>query len=127
MDLALSLGAAVAAHPDGAECSSCRRDWHAGEDRTMCVFVVLLFFGPRSAIALWWIFDSLRFDVTFSSFWVPFIGFLLAPWTTLMYVLVAPGGVTGFDWVWMGLAVVFDIASYSSGGVYGRRRSVRAE
>ena len=70
----------------------------------MCVFVVLLFFGPRSAIVLWWLFDSLRFDVTFSSFWVPFVGFLLAPWTTLMYVVVAPGGVNGFDWVWLGLA-----------------------
>ena len=88
----------------------------------MCVFVVLLFFGPRSAIVLWWFFDSLRFDVTFSSFWVPFIGFLLAPWTTLMYVIVAPGGVNGFDWVWLGLAVIFDLASYSSSGVYGRRR-----
>ena len=43
-----------------------------------------------------------------------------------MYVLVAPGGVTGLDWLWMGLAVIFDIASYSSGGVYGRRRSVQA-
>ena len=88
----------------------------------MCLFVVLLFFGPRSAIALWWIFDTVRFDVTFSSFWLPFLGFLLAPWTTLMYVLVAPGGVNGLDWLWLGLAVVLDLASYSSGGVYGRRR-----
>jgi hypothetical protein len=78
----------------------------------MCLFVVLLFFGPRSAIVLWWIFDSVRFDVTFSSFWVP----------TFMYVIVAPGGVNGLDWLWLGLAVVLDLASYSSGGVYGRRR-----
>jgi len=92
----------------------------------MCVFVVLLFFGPRSAIVLWWLLDSLRFDATFSSFWVPFLGFLLAPWTTLMYVLVAPGGVTGFDWVWMGLAIAADIVSYTSGGVYNRRRGVQA-
>ena len=91
----------------------------------MCLFVVLLFFGPRSAIALWWIFDTVRFDVTFSSFWLPFLGFLLAPWTTLMYVLVAPGGVNGLDWLWLGLAVVLDLASYSSGGVYGRRRRRR--
>jgi hypothetical protein len=88
----------------------------------MCLFVVLLFFGPRSAIVLWWIFDSVRFDATFSSFWLPFVGFLLAPWTTFMYVIVAPGGVNGLDWLWLGLAVVLDLASYSSGGVYGRRR-----
>ena len=92
----------------------------------MCLFVVLLFFGPRSAIALWWLFDSFRWDATFSSFWVPFIGFLIAPWTTLMYVLVAPGGVNGFDVVWLGLAIAADIASYTSGGVYGRRRGVQS-
>jgi hypothetical protein len=37
-----------------------------------------------------------------------------------MYVLVAPGGVTGFDWVWIGLALFADIASY--GGGVGRKR-----
>lgn len=88
----------------------------------MCLFVILLFFGPRSAIALWWIFDPLRFDVTFTSFWLPFLGFLFIPWTTLMYVLVAPGGLNGLDFLWLGLAIALDIASYSSGGVYGRRR-----
>lgn len=88
----------------------------------MCLFVVLLFFGPRSAIALWWIFDPLRFDVTFTSFWLPFLGFLFIPWTTLMYVLVAPGGLNGLDFLWLALAVALDIASYSSGGVYGKRR-----
>ena len=88
----------------------------------MCLFVVLLFFGPRSAIALWWIFDPLRFDVTFTSFWLPFLGFLFIPWTTLMYVLVAPGGLNGLDFLWLGLALALDIASYSSGGVYGKRR-----
>ena len=70
-------------------------------------------------------FEPLRWSATFDSFLLPFLGFLLAPWTTLMYVLVAPGGVTGFDWVWIGLAVVIDLASYGSGGRYGsKRRSV---
>ncbi|ACV80326.1 hypothetical protein Namu_4034 [Nakamurella multipartita DSM 44233] len=92
----------------------------------MCLFVILLFFGPRAGIVLWWLFEPLRWDTTFSSFWLPFLGFLLAPWTTLMYVLVAPGGVNGLDWLWLGLAIVVDLASYSSGGVYGRqRRSVQ--
>ena len=92
----------------------------------MCIFVVLLFFGPRSAIALWWIFDSVRFNATFDSVWLPFLGFLLAPWTTLMYVFVAPGGVNGFDWFLIGLAVAADIASYGASGRYQRGRSVPA-
>lgn len=92
----------------------------------MCLFAVLLLFGPRTAIALWWIFEPLRWDTTFSSFWLPFLGFLLAPWTTLMYVLVAPGGVNGLDYLWMGLAIAVDLASYTAGGRYQRQRSVQA-
>ena len=37
-----------------------------------------------------------------------------------MYVIVAPGGVVGWDWLWLGLMLVADITSYS-GGV-GRKR-----
>jgi hypothetical protein len=43
-----------------------------------------------------------------------------------MYVAVAPtgtGSVTGFDWVWLGLAVIVDIASYG-GGAYGNREKI---
>jgi len=100
----------------------------AREDLNMCLFVILLFFGPRTAIALWWLFEPVRWSLTFTSFLLPFLGFLIAPWTTLMYVLVAPGGVIGFDWLWLGLAIAADLISYSSGGVYGRRRrSVAAQ
>ena len=38
----------------------------------------------------------------------------------MMYVIVSPGGIVGFDWVWLGLALVVDIGSYS-GGAYGNR------
>jgi hypothetical protein len=37
-----------------------------------------------------------------------------------MYVLVAPGGVIGWDWLWLGLAVLGDIGAYAGGG-YGNR------
>ena len=49
-------------------------------------------------------------------------GFLVLPWTTLMYLLIAPGGVEGFDYLFIALAVLLDVASLSGGGVYGRRR-----
>jgi hypothetical protein len=45
---------------------------------------------------------------------------VLAPWTTLMYVLVAPGGLTGLDWLWMAVAVVVDLGAI--GGGASRRR-----
>jgi hypothetical protein len=88
----------------------------------MCLFLILLLFGPRSVIVVWWLLQPLRWDATFGSFIVPFLGFLILPWTTLMYVIVAPGGLVGLDVLWMGLAVLADIASYTGGGVYGRRR-----
>ena len=90
----------------------------------MCLFLILLAFGPRTAIAIWWLVEPLRWSATFGSFFLPLLGFLFIPWTTLMYVLVAPNGVNGLDYLWLGLAVAADIASYSAGGVYGRRRGV---
>jgi hypothetical protein len=42
-----------------------------------------------------------------------------------MYTLVwVPGvGVEGFNWVWVGLAVVIDIISFTGGG-YGKRNRI---
>ena len=43
------------------------------------------------------------------------LGIIFVPWLTLMYVIVAPGGIEGFDRVWLGLALFGDIASYGGG------------
>ncbi len=37
-----------------------------------------------------------------------------------MYVAVGIGGVQGFDWIWIALAVFADMAMWSGGG-YGNR------
>jgi hypothetical protein len=88
----------------------------------MCLFFSLLLLGPRAVIIFWWLLDTARWNLAFDTWIWPLLGFLLLPWTTVMYVLVAPGGgIEGFDWVWMGLAVFADLASYG-GGVMGRRR-----
>lgn len=89
----------------------------------MCCIVAALFaLGPRAAILVWWLVDQLRWNAAFDSFIWPFLGFLLLPWTTLMYVIVFPGGIDGFDYVWMGLAVAFDLFSYFGGGYTNRDR-----
>ena len=85
-----------------------------------CFFTTLVLLGPRAAILIWWLINPVRWQATFSSFIWPLLGFIFVPWTTLMYVLVAPGGVIGFDWVWIALAVVADIGMYAGGG-YGNR------
>ena len=85
-----------------------------------CFFTTLLLLGPRAAILIWWLINPVRWQATFDTWIWPLLGFIFVPWTTLMYVLVAPGGVIGFDWVWIALAVVADIGMYAGGG-YGNR------
>jgi len=85
-----------------------------------CIFTTLVLLGPRIAGAIWWLANSVRWDLAFGSVIWPILGLIFVPWATLMYVLVAPGGVVGFDWLWLGLAVLADIGMYAGGG-YGNR------
>lgn len=91
-----------------------------------CLFSTLVIVGPRAAILVWWIMQPVRWEQAFSTFWWAFLGFIFAPWTTLMWVSVAPGGITGFDYVIVGLGVLADIASYTAGSYEGRNRYVAA-
>ena len=88
-----------------------------------CFYTVLIFLGPRIASVIWWIANPTRWvGVAFDSAIWPILGILFLPWSTLMYVLVAPGGVVGFDWLWLGLAVVGDLSMYAGGGYRNRDR-----
>jgi len=81
-----------------------------------CFFTTLVLFGPRLAILIWWLLQPLRWQATFETWLWPLLGFIFVPWATLMYVLVAPGGIVGFDWIWLGIGLLADIASYGGGG-----------
>jgi hypothetical protein len=88
-----------------------------------CIFAVLLLLGPRAGIFLWWLYDPSRWNIVFGGFIVPFLGFLLLPWTTLMYVAVwTIGGIDAFSWFLVALAFLVDIASYTGGGYTNRDR-----
>jgi hypothetical protein len=86
-----------------------------------CLFGSLVLVGPRFAILVWWIIDQTRWKLAFDNFLVAFIGFFLAPWTTMMYVIVFPGGVSGFDWIILGIGILADAGSWMGGGRSGRR------
>jgi hypothetical protein len=90
----------------------------------MCLVVILLLFSARLADVVWWILEPNRWDRAFDGSWVwPVLGIIFLPWTTLMWVLVAPtGDPTGVDWLWLGLAFVFDLFNYSGGGYTNRNR-----
>lgn len=80
-----------------------------------CLIALFAMISPRLALFLVWLFSS-RVDIAFDSNFVPFIGWLFLPWTTLMYtVAYAPfGGVSGLGWFFVGIAFVADLASYGS-------------
>lgn len=86
----------------------------------MCLVIFALIFSPRIVMVVWWLLDAARWAATFDTALLPILGFLLAPWTTLMYVLVAPSGVSGIDWLWLAIAVLVDLGAL--GGGAARRR-----
>ena len=87
-----------------------------------CLVAVFLLLGPRVGILLWWLLDMSRWERAFSTFIWPLLGAIFLPWTTLAYVFVFPGGVTGLDWLLMVFAILLDISSYTGGGRETRRR-----
>jgi hypothetical protein len=89
-----------------------------------CLFTTLVLLGPRAAIVIWWLMDPVRWQLAFNTFLLPFLGFLFFPITTLMYVIVFPGGVDGFDILWLGIAFGLDLFS-TFGGAYGNRDRMR--
>ena len=92
----------------------------------MCCFLTSLFLlGPRFAALVWWLINPVRFSAAFSTFIWPVLGIIFAPWTTLMYLIVwsPANGIAGFDWLWIGLAVLADIGMYAGGG-YGNRNRI---
>jgi hypothetical protein len=87
-----------------------------------CFFLATGFFGPRLGFLVYWLFYPGRVNAALDTFILPLLGLIFLPWTTLMYVIVAQGGMVGFDWVWVGLAAAVDIATY--GASAAKRKTV---
>ncbi|MFN2160013.1 MAG: hypothetical protein ACK2U3_10465 [Anaerolineales bacterium] len=88
-----------------------------------CFFVALFAFGPRLAILIWWIIQPILVNARLGGNWIlAILGWIFLPWTLLMYLIFSPGGLVGFDWIFIGLGVLVDIAAW--GGGAARRRDV---
>jgi hypothetical protein len=87
-----------------------------------CVLVLFAFISPRLALFAIFLFSDLL-SRAFDSWFVPFIGFFLLPWTTLAYAVMwsSSDRVHGFEWFIVILAFLVDIASYA-----GRDRARRS-
>jgi hypothetical protein len=95
----------------------------------MCIIVIFLVFGSRIAILAWWLLDKPLFMLAFQNWalgsltlpvWAwPLLGAIFLPWTTLAYLFLFPGGIEGYKWIVIGIALLFDLAGH--GGSYYHR------
>ena len=82
-----------------------------------CLVLLFALISPRLALFGIWIFSDLL-SRAFESWFVPFLGFFLLPWTTLAYTVmwVSGGrGVVGIEWFLVVLAFLFDVGSWREG------------
>ena len=91
-----------------------------------CLTTIFLVLGSRIALLLWWLADPQRFNLAFKNLVLPgdyaipvwvwtLLGGIFLPWTTLAYLLVFPGGIVGYDWIWLGVALLVDLAGHGGG------------
>jgi hypothetical protein len=86
-----------------------------------CLFALLASGAPRLALILMWILTPWVGRAFEGSFIVPLLGLIILPLTTVIYVLVSPGGLSTFDWILLAVGVLIDLGAYGSGAA-GRRR-----
>jgi Flp pilus assembly protein protease CpaA len=86
-----------------------------------CLIALFALIGPRIALIFTAIFSSM-ITRAIDNWFVAFLGFLFLPWTTLAYVAVYPAGINGFDYLFLGLGLAFDLFGYFGGGYSNRTR-----
>ena len=84
--------------------------------RIGCFVVLFAFISPRLALFALFLFSDLL-SRAFESWFVPFLGFFLLPWTTLAYAVMwsSSNRVSGFEWFIVILAFAIDLGSYAKG------------
>lgn len=89
-----------------------------------CLVVILALLSPRLALFVIFLFSDLL-SRAFDSWFVPFLGFFLLPWTTLAYAVMwsSSDRVYGFEWFIVILAFLLDLGSYARSGRLRTRRS----
>ena len=87
-----------------------------------CLLAIMLAGAPRFALFFWWLVDTRHVNDAFGNFLVAILGFLFLPWTTLMWVIVYPGGISFWNWIFLGIAFFVDMGTYFGGGRESKRR-----
>ena len=82
-----------------------------------CAVLVILFLGPRVAIAAMALFSSYLGRAFGGGILLPLVGWLFLPWTTLAYAwaINSRGEVAGFQAIVVVVAVLVDLGVVSGG------------
>jgi hypothetical protein len=87
-----------------------------------CLLAMGAAVAPRLIFIIMWIVGD-RISMAFDSWIWPLLGVIFIPYTTIMYVLVwTPGGMAGWDWLWVLLGLMLDIMKW--GQIYENRQQV---
>jgi hypothetical protein len=101
----------------------------------MCCFTtIFLVLISRIGIVYWWLANPHSHELPFKSWVLPnvpvipgwlwtLVGAIFLPWTTLAYLFLYPGGITGYEWIVLGVAFLIDLGSH--GGTYFHRSRIR--
>jgi len=81
-----------------------------------CLFALFGGAFPRLALLIVWIARPALVGAAFNTFLLPLLGIIFLPFATLIYVILyTPGvGLTGFEWLWVLLAALFDIGHWAA-------------
>jgi hypothetical protein len=99
-----------------------------------CLTTLFLVLISRVGIILWWLTNPELRDLAFTNWVLPgnlvfpawlwtLAGGIFLPWTTLAYLLLFQGGIVGYEWIVLGVALLIDLAGH--GGSYRHRRRAR--
>ena len=88
-----------------------------------CLTAIVASFS-RLMLLMFWIGRPVAWNATFSTFFLPCLGFLLVPITTMTYVwlMQGVGQLAGADWLWLILAFAMDIATIGASAAANRDR-----
>jgi hypothetical protein len=91
-----------------------------------CLFALFAGIFPRLALFIVWVARPALVGAAFSTWIFPLIGIIFLPFATLMYVILynPAFGLTAWDWFWVVLAGMLDLAHLAAG--IARRRELMA-
>lgn len=88
-----------------------------------CLLAMFAGVFPRLALLIVWIARPTMVDAAFDTWIVPLLGIIFLPFATLIYVILwRVGGLEGWDWFWVVLAVALDVSQW--GASYSQRRQM---